>query len=145
MIVADTSFLFSLYGDDAHSPAAIAWVKKQKHSIAITSLTEFELANAFRFARFRNVISEEDANLYWQHFLKDQAAGLVSLQRANLANIIETARKLSEQFTPRHGHRSFDILQVAGAIELKAKTFLTFDRNQEALAKAQDFAVPVSS
>lgn len=144
MIVADTSFLFSLYGDDAHSPKAIAWLKKQRQVVTITSLTEFELANAFRFASFRKVIPEDEALLSWHHYLEDRTAGRINIQPANLAKIMVTAGKLSEQFTSKSGHRSFDILHVAGAIELEADIFLTFDRNQRTLAKSQPISVPLS-
>ena len=33
------------------------------------------------------------------------------------------------------GYRAFDILQVAAAMVMKAKVFLTFDKNQRILAK----------
>ena len=145
VIVADTSFLFSLYGDDSHSCEAIAWLKERRQVVTITSMTEFELANAFRFASFRKVVTEEHAGLYWEHFTMDRAAGRITVRPANLANIIAKATKLSEQLTAQQGHRSFDILHVAGAIELGAEIFLTFDRNQASLAKSQELVVPTST
>lgn len=143
VIVADTSFLFSFYGDDAHTSKAIAWLQQQAQVLSITSLTEFELANAFRFACFRKAITEEQATLYWQHFEEDRDAGRIRIRQANLAQLIATAGKLSEQFTSGRGHRSFDILHVAGAMELGADIFLTFDGNQEVLAKSQGLDVQV--
>jgi predicted nucleic acid-binding protein len=46
--------------------------------------------------------------------------------------------------TIRGGHRAFDILHLAGALELEAGQFLTFDKNQADLAKALGIKTPVS-
>ena len=49
--------------------------------------------------------------------------------------------RLSAQHTIPGGHRSFDILHVAAALELGAKEFLTFDARQSALAEAENLTV----
>ena len=53
------------------------------------------------------------------------------------------AERLSEHYTDAQGHRAMDILHVATAIELGAKAFLTFDRNQKKLAESEGLIVPV--
>jgi predicted nucleic acid-binding protein len=43
----------------------------------------------------------------------------------------------------RQGHRGFDILHVAAALQLQAAEFLTFDANQRRLANAEGLPVPL--
>ncbi|MBT5705066.1 MAG: hypothetical protein HOI66_02015 [Verrucomicrobia bacterium] len=92
-------FLFLLYGDDTHSPRAIDWIRKQSHPLVITSLTEFELRSAFRFATFRNLLPTRIAADYWQHFNEDCEAGRVTVYRANLARALSIATRLSVRYT----------------------------------------------
>ena len=40
----------------------------------------------------------------------------------------------SSIYTLTGGHRAFDILHIAAALQLGAKEFLTFDQNQRKLA-----------
>lgn len=42
------------------------------------------------------------------------------------------------------GHRSFDLLHVATALERGAKDLLSFDDNQNTLATAEGFATPLA-
>lgn len=58
-IVTDTSFLFSLFGGDAHTAAARAWVLQTKLPIAVTALNHYEFGNAIRIAVFRKVIFQQ--------------------------------------------------------------------------------------
>lgn len=41
------------------------------------------------------------------------------------------------------GSRTLDILQVAGALIAHAEAFLTFDRQQAALARAEGLQTPI--
>ena len=143
VICADTSFLFSLYGNDANTPRALAWTKSRRTALTLTALNEYELANALRFAEFRKVIGPGDAALFWSHFEADRAAGRLKIHICNLADILDEAKRLSSTHTLTAGHRGFDILHVAAAIRLKAKQFLTFDENQKKLAQSEGLVVPV--
>ena len=140
---ADTSFLFSLYGNDAHTPRALAWLKSQRNALTLTSLSEFELANALRFAEFRKGIAQGDAGLFWAQFEADRASGRLQIQVCNLADVVDEAKRLSATHTLTGGHRGFDILHVASALILKAQQLLTFDGNQRKLAEAEGLVVPV--
>lgn len=57
---------------------------------------------------------------------------------------IELARNLSAKHTERLGCRGFDLLHVALALELECEAFLTADRIQGALARAEGLEVTVS-
>lgn len=140
---ADTSFLFSLYGNDAHTARAIAWMKSQRTALVITSLNEYELSNTLRFAEFRNALSLGDAAMCWAEFEADRASGRLQLQVCNLADVVHEAKRLSAIHTLTGGHRGFDILHVASALIVKAECFLTFDENQKKLAETEGLVVPL--
>lgn len=140
---ADTSFLFSLYGNDAHTQRTIAWMKKQKAPLILTCLSEYELGNALRFAEFRGGIGPGEAALFWSQFEADRASGRIQIQVCNLADVVEEAKRLSATYTTNGGHRGFDILHVAAALVMKAGRFLTFDENQKKLAVSVGLVAPL--
>ena len=43
--------------------------------------------------------------------------------------------------TPQGGHRSWDVLHVATALQLGSKTLLSFDHRQRSLAVANGFKI----
>lgn len=51
-VCCDTSFLFSLYGRDAHAAQALAESVRLGQPITLTTLIEYELLNAVRLAGF---------------------------------------------------------------------------------------------
>jgi predicted nucleic acid-binding protein len=134
--VADTSFFFSLFGHDAHTPAARGWVQQTQRPIAVTALGRYELGNAIRFAAFRKLVSPADALASLAAFEADLKSGHLQEAACDLTAIVAEASRLSELHTVSGGHRSFDILHVATARLLKATTFLSFDANQRKLAAA---------
>lgn len=50
VISANTSFLFSLYGNDSHSTKTVTWSAGNMDPILISPFNRFELVNALRFA-----------------------------------------------------------------------------------------------
>ena len=143
MICADTSFLFSLYGNDVHSPRALAWANGNRTPLTLSTLNEYELANALRFAEFRKGIAPGAAAVYWSQVEADLAGGRLISQICNLADVVDVAKRLSATYTLGGGHRGFDILHVGVALHWKASEFLTFDENQKSLATAEGLRVPV--
>jgi predicted nucleic acid-binding protein len=133
-VVADTSFLFALFGDDAHTAAAQAWVRSTGRPITVTALNRYELGNALRFAVFRKVVSQADALNSLAAFEADLSTGHLQQAACDWATVVAEATQVSERYTMAGGHRSFDILHVAAARVLKAKPFLSFDANQRKLA-----------
>lgn len=133
-VVADTSFLFALFGSDAHTAAAHAWTRQAGQPITVTALNRYELGNAMRFGVFRKLIAPNAAMESLAAFDADLKSGHLHLVRCDLQAVLEEAVRLSERYTGVGGHRSFDVLHVATARVLKAKTFLSFDTNQLKLA-----------
>ena len=118
-------------------------MKSQRTALHITSLNEYELGNALRFAEFRKGISLGEAALFWAEFEADRASGRLQIQICNLADVVHEAKRLSATHTLTGGHRGFDILHVASALIVKAHRFLTFDENQKKLAEAEGLVVPL--
>ncbi len=75
------------------------------------------------------------------NFKTDLRRGILNLASVPPA-AWDTARELSRTHSAKLGTRSLDILQVAIAIALRADAFLTFDRNQAALAHAEGLRTP---
>lgn len=143
VIACDTSFLFSLYGSDVHSPRAVAWTARNTRPLYLNSLTHFEFGNAVRFSEFRKVIPLGTAAHYWAGFEAAVAQGRLIVVTSNLADVVDEAKRLSFLHTLASGHRGFDILHVASALKMKATHFLTFDGNQKKLAEAEGLVVPL--
>lgn len=143
VVSADTSFLFSLFGNDAHSQIAVDWLRANPKPLSISELAEFELANAFRFAESCQRLPAGQAAKYWAFYEADRGAGRVRVELCNLADVLVEAKRLSATHTLTGGYRSFDILHVAAAKKMRAQHFLTFDANQRFLAQAEGLSVPL--
>ncbi len=141
VVVADTSFLFALFGHDAHTTAAQASARKMSHPITVSALNRYELGNALRFAVFRKVITQADALHSLAAFEADLKSGHLHVTTVDLAAVVAEAARLSERYTMGGGHRSFDVLHVATARVLKATMFLSFDANQRKLAASVGLTV----
>jgi predicted nucleic acid-binding protein len=135
-VISDASFLFSLFGNDAHTLSARAWVSRERLPIAVSVFNRYEFQNAIRFAAFRKAISGAEAIATLDAFEADLKSGHLQLTLVDLSAVFIEASNLSASHTISGGHRSFDILHVAVARILKAGTFLTFYDNQRKLAKS---------
>ena len=135
-VISDTSFLFSLFGNDAHTQNARNWVGNEGLPITVSVFNRYEFQNAIRFAAFRKAISSTEAIATLDAFEADLKSGHLQLISVELSAVLIEASNLSARHTINGGHRSFDILHVAVARILKASTFLTFDENQRKLAKS---------
>ena len=111
--------------------------------MTLTSLSEFGLGNALRFAEFRKGLAPGEAAMFWAEFEADRASGRLRIQVCNLADVVDEAKRISATHTLTGGHRAFDVLHVAAALVVKARQFLTFDGNQRKLAEAEGLVVPV--
>jgi len=142
VVFADTTFLFAVYGNDAHTPVALNWLRETGQRVRLSELADFELCNALRFAQFAGRLASGDAAGFLAQYESDRAAGRLRLEICNLADIVREAKRLSGMYTAEKGHRAFDILHVATAISRRAERFLTFDANQKKLAETEGIHVP---
>jgi predicted nucleic acid-binding protein len=135
VVCCDTSFLYSVYGHDTNTSHALDALKKLRQPITLTLLNEFEFLNALRLSIFRKVITSEMAAAIVAAFEADLELGRIVLDQTNLTLLLLEAKRLSSIYTISAGFRTFDIIHVAGALHLKADKFLTFDSNQQGLAR----------
>ena len=68
---ADTSFLFSLYAQDANTARAAQIVAALDASLVLTPLQRHELRNAFRLAAFRGDITGDECQKLLETFNGD--------------------------------------------------------------------------
>jgi predicted nucleic acid-binding protein len=143
VIAADTSFLFSLYGNDSKTPDAVKWSSENSLEIVVTILSRFELINALRFAECRHFIPMGKSADFAADFEFDLRGGRLVERTCELAELMAEAFRISLAHTLTGGHRGFDILHVAAAKVMRATHFLTFDANQKRLAQAEGLIVPL--
>lgn len=135
----DTGFLVSLYIEDDHSKAATELVKS-KPVFLLTPLVEAEFVNALELQVFRKQLTRREARNVYSEFLASQASKLIRSQPFPL-EAWEGAATLSRRHSARLGARTLDVLHVAAALVLRPDVFLTFDKRQSQLAKAEGLQV----
>lgn len=152
---ADTSFLVKLLTQEPGTETAIADYRRLgRPPLFFLPLHDLEVTNAIRQRMFHQrrtmpssaraaVRREADASLGLIQTYIARRAFIEVLHDMNSA--IERARNLSARHTERVGCRGFDLLHVALALELECEAFLTTDRIQSALARAEGLEVTVSA
>lgn len=134
----DTSFLFSLYLEDANSAAADRLNRRLRPAYMLTPLHDLELSNAIELAVFRREITPPQAASACKDFEQDLVHWTISPLPVD---VFHRAVALARRHTARYGTRSLDVLHVAAAGALGAEVFLTFDRRQRRLARASGLRV----
>lgn len=69
--------------------------------------------------------------------------GKIVLKNCDFTVVLAQAERISRLRTPTGGHRSFDLLHVATAVELGVREFWSFDGNQNSLARTEGMATPL--
>jgi predicted nucleic acid-binding protein len=139
---ADTSFLYSLYVQQAHSAKAAAYMAAAHDAaLPLTTLGRFELLNAIRLSVFRQQLNARVAAIDVLTIKADIESGVLAVISCDWAAVHAEAERLSARHTAEGGHRSMDILHVATALSMGAREFLSFDRNQTRLASAEGLKV----
>ncbi len=152
---ADTSFLVKLLTQEPGTVAAVGDYRRLgRPAVFFLPLHGLEVTNAIRQRAFhqrhtlaaseRTAVKRERDTSYalLQKFISRRAFIEITV---DIDSAIERARGLSEEHTERLGCRGFDLLHVALALELECDTFLTADRIQGALARAEGLDVSISA
>lgn len=137
----DPSALVKLYLHEAQSRAMATWRAKSRGPVTISAFGLLEVTNALALAAHRHFISPEAHRAAVQALDDDLLAGRTALVDLPWRATLERARDLSRQHTPALGTRTLDLLHVASACELGAKTFLTYDLRQQRLAEVAGLRV----
>jgi predicted nucleic acid-binding protein len=152
---ADTSFLVKLMTTEPGSEAAMSEFRRLDFPpLFFLPLHALEATNAIRHRAFhlrRSVPTGQRAAT-----VRERDAALARIERwlerrwlveaaADYDEAFMRARMLSERYTERLGCRGFDLLHVSLALELECEGFLTSDRVQGALARAEGLQVTISA
>ena len=132
---ADTSFLVSLYGQDANSARAQRIGSALEAPLAFTPLHRHEARNAFRLAVFRREITRSECRAVFATIDADVRMGVLVETPVAWAEVFQAGEALSAGHTDTLGTRATDILHVASACALGSKEFYTLDAKQAALAR----------
>ncbi|WP_395749042.1 PIN domain-containing protein [Prosthecobacter sp.] len=139
---SDASFIVSAFGEDANSSKAKRWLRQcAAFPILISRLTLLEAETALRAATADGRLTND----------KMQTA-LSGIHRAVLEGYLQRKDVPHHQWFPQSHRismhastgcvcRALDVLHVAAAVILKSSGFLTFDRHQRELAKAEGLEV----
>ncbi len=139
-VYADTSFLVSLYIQDANSAKAAVTVAKLL-PVCFTPLLEHELRNAIRLCVFRRQITTVQREQALHDLESDKAAGVLHPVPLDWPKALKHAEALGRRHTEGLDARGMDILHVASALALKANVFVTFDERQRELARVAGLEV----
>ena len=137
VVYADTSFLFSLYANDANSVRAREEGLRltSRASMAFTALQRHELHNALCLSVFREELAIRQSRAIQTLIAEDIQAGVLVEVQTDWAKAYTYAETLSEAYTSTIGCRASDILHVALAQMLGIECFYSFDVRQRCLAK----------
>lgn len=147
----DTSFLCAFYRTQDNSDHAVAYRATMAEPLHVTRLLLWEFRQSVRFQAFRHSKNPsvgyplKESEKMLEDLAEDLGEGKVVSVDCDFISILVTGERISKTRTFAGGHRSFDILHIATAIELGAKEFLSFDANQIQLAGAEGLAVPLDA
>ena len=131
----DSAIIVKLYVQETTSPDAIRLVGAYVAPYALTQWQALEVKNAIRLKAFRAEITAAEMNRSITVFEQDIATGRWQRPAYTAATVEQKADELSAGHSAILGCRTLDIIQVAAALVLGAKEFVTFDARQGALAK----------
>ena len=130
----DTSALRPLFIHEERSRRVTRYIQRRRGIIRVTRFGYAELVNSMACAVFRKDISAAQFGAALADLdsdLKSQRVVMVDLLwRAAMDRAVE----LSREHTSELGSRMLDVLHVACALELGAKSMITYDERQVDLA-----------
>jgi predicted nucleic acid-binding protein len=135
VVVADTSFLTSIYLAQSTSARANALMRQLVESVVFTPLHGHELRNAIRLAVFRKLIAPPERHALLAKIERDIADRILVHVPLRWTELFQEAEELGAQYTETLGMRGMDILHVAVARILDIADFLSFDVRQRELAR----------
>ena len=132
---ADPGALLKLYLHEPESAAMSRWRARTKGALPLTQHGRLEISNGICLAVFRKAISAEALRDAIASFDEDLAEGRYLQADVVWRATLRRAEELCRSYTPTCGCRALDVLHVATALELGLRTFVTFDRRQQQLAR----------
>lgn len=136
-IYFDTSCLVALYVPNDHTAAALRHrLRAGRQPILFTPLHRLELRTTVRQCAYGGLIKESDARRILRHVEEDLDDGTLIHEPLDWTESLRQAEAVAERLAWTKPCRSLDLWHVAVALEIQAGIFLTFDKDQFALAQA---------
>ena len=131
----DTSALRPLFLHEERSRKVVRCLGRFRGVVRITRFGYAELVNAMTCAVFRGDISAEQLSGAVAHVEADLRSQRIIMADLLWRATLDRAMELSRKHTPVLGNRMLDILHIASALELGAKTLVSYDQRQIKLGK----------
>ena len=142
----DTSYLVALYVPNDHTAAALRHRGNEtQEPIIFTPLHRLELRTVTRQCVYAGFISQADCRSILRHIEGDLEDGTLVHQPLKWVETLRRAEAIAGRRATAMACRSLDLWHVAVACEMEAEAFVTFDRDQCALAKAEGLRASVPS
>ena len=106
-----------------------------------TPLHRLELRTTVRQCAYGGLIKPADARRILRYVGEDLDDGTLVHEATDWTGSLRQAEDLGEKLAWTNPCRSLDLWHVAVAVEIKAEIFVTFDKDQLALAKAHGLKV----
>ena len=141
MTFADASFLVSLFARDENGPKAWKWFQEANAILIASRLVYFEAENSIRALVVAGKCKAQKANNALEEMKRARLEGIIELREIPVRRLYPAAHRLSVYHTLERTFGAMDIIHVATALELGAKTFVSFDTRQRELAEAEGLVV----
>lgn len=134
----DTSYLVALYLPNDQTAAALRHRGNEAEApIVFTQLHRLELRTVVRQCVYSGLISEADCPRILRHIDDDLEDGTLAHEPLNWVETLRRAEAIAARRAMIMACRSLDLWHVAVACQMDVDQFITFDRDQCALAKAE--------
>jgi hypothetical protein len=138
---ADTGFLISLYINETTTAAANSAVKAVRQPLPLIPLGFLELRNALYLAVFRKQIEERIRRAAWQTIERDIRDRVFIKAQLDPDRLHDKAAELADKHSATAGTRTLDLIDVAAALLLGTKLFLSFDHRERNVAKREGLGI----
>jgi predicted nucleic acid-binding protein len=139
---ADSSFILKLYFTDGDDARAATYMERVSEPLLLTAVQEAEVRNALRLRVPQRRSTSQEVSSALAYFERDISDGIYGWCDPDWLAVFKSIEQISRKYTERDAHRFPDLLHVACALNVKAKSFLSFDQRQSKLAKNLGMKTP---
>ena len=136
MTYVDTSILVAVYAFEEAAEEASRLLGGLSHAVPLNAFLALEMRNAIRRKVPTGKATNQQTDEMFLRLERSIREGALKYQEVDFGRVFYRAEDLSERFTRKLNTRAFDVLHVAIAMETGCDAFLTFDKDQDKLAKA---------
>ena len=145
-IYFDTSCLVALYVPNDHTAAALRYrARAGREPIRFTPIHRLELRTTVRQCVRGELIKQADGRQILRHIEEDLDDGTLLHEPLAWTETLRQAEAVAERLAWTKSCRSLDLWHVAVALETQTEVFVTFDRDQYALAQLEGLQAIIPS